>query len=502
MIQPSDLGLTGKFSTWRPLQGEAFERLVASQARFPVANLPTGVGKTLVGFCYHKLLGARTVVLTSTKGLMRQYMEDLERFGLYELRGMGNYPCRALNPPLKCDIGPCLDGKECMWRHSGCTYFDREKRAAEEGIVITNYDKWLSSPNPDIWGDRDLLICDEGHDVAAKICATAGAEFTWKEVQAQEGMDGWDLATWKVWAEEKEEEATLLLEADRIDPNQRKEVRSLLNRFERLSRAREDWAFEVSEKGARFEPVNAARYAESHLFRGIPRVLIMSASIKPGDIHELGVKRVNMDFMESKSPFEPSSRPIIRVRMGFRMNSKTSYVNQCEQVRLMDIYMERRLDTGRGLIHAVSYPRAKFFKEKSRFGKYIIIHDSQALGKTVDQFLKSSGKSVLCSPSIHTGYDFADDAARWQIIPKVPFPDCRKGIAAARQEKDKHWDKKQAVKVITQMSGRLVRNMNDHGETVIMDDTIDWLYTHYLPQFQSWWREAYRLVNEDWLERC
>ncbi len=501
MIQPSDLGITGeRFASWRPLQGEAFERLTKATKRVKVANLPTGVGKTLVGFCYHKLLAARTVILTSTKGLMEQYMKDLERYGLYELRGMGNYPCKALTPPLRCDIGPCLDGKECMWKLSGCSYYDRERRALDESIVITNYDKWLSSQNPEIWGDRDLLICDEGHDIAAKVCATAGASFTSKEVALTPEMEYWGLADWKEWGSEKASDAEMLLEGDRLDPTQRKEVRSLLTRFEKVRGAHSDWALECNKERARLEPVNAGRYTEQHLFRGIPNILIMSASIKPSDIHELGVSNAEMDFQESGSPFDPASRPIIRVRMGFKMNAKTSFANQCEQVRLVDKYMESRLDMGKGLLHSVSYARARFFKEKSRFGKYMLIHPAEDLKGTVERFLRSSGKSILNSPSVHTGYDFPYDAARWQVIVKVPFPDCRTGVAKARVEQDQHWDKKQAIKVLTQMCGRVMRAPDDNGETAVFDDTLDWLYTHYLPYFQKWWREAYKLVNEDWLD--
>jgi Rad3-related DNA helicase len=115
----------------------------------------------------------------------------------------------------------------------------------------------------------------------------------------------------------------------------------------------------------------------------------------------------------------------------------------------------------------------------------------EATGRDVEAF-KRTPNAILVSPSVHTGHDFLGDLARYQIIVKVPYPDTRFGLAAARAAEDEDWARRQAATTLVQMSGRIVRGPGDWGETLVIDDNILDLYTRHKYLFPQWFRSAFR----------
>ena len=155
MIDLRAEGFPLHFRKLRPQQEEVLERLMASTHRVDVAALPTGTGKSLLAIAYARMTGLPAVVLTSTRALQDQYALDFPAPLTYDVRGMGNYPCRALDTG-SCDVGPCLDGEACVWREAGCAYYDRIRRAAAHPIVVTNYAFWFKHRGEETLGKREL----------------------------------------------------------------------------------------------------------------------------------------------------------------------------------------------------------------------------------------------------------------------------------------------------------------------------------------------------------
>jgi ATP-dependent DNA helicase DinG len=186
-------------------------------------------------------------------------------------------------------------------------------------------------------------------------------------------------------------------------------------------------------------------------------------------------------------------RPIYRLHLGTRINSKTSQTNLLWWVNKIDQVIESRLDR-KGIIHTVSYARAKFLQEHSRYGSLMILHESSEIQKAVGEFKGMSAPAILVSPSVHTGFDFPYEDAEWQIIAKVPYPDTRTGIAKARKNADSDWDTRLAVATMVQMAGRVMRAEDDAGETFILDDTMNYVVSRFRGDFPRWFRDAYREV--------
>ena len=494
MISPETLGAPKRFSAWRPQQVQALDWLVSHTKRFSEANLPVGTGKSLIAWAYPKLLGARAVILTETRGLQDQYERDLREAGLYDIRGMQNYPCHALVDLEKCDAGPCLDGEACVWRNAGCAYFDREKEAANAQIIVTNYAYWYAHESG-VLGPRDVLICDEAHSLSDSITRAAGCSFTRHELSFPEQSSG--LADWIEWGKANHERFLPLLDPESsLSRRQRKEVRALVKRLARLAGADADtWGIEYTSRpeGVRFEPLLPTKYAESILFRGLPRVVLLSGTLRPGAIEELGVARGDYAAIEMDSPFPVARRPIYWLETGVRVTGETSQTNLEFWAGKIDQVMTPRL-RWKGVLHTVSYDRARFLKKHSRFAQHMYLHSPETTREEVERFRNAAPPAILVSPSVHTGWDFPYEQARWQVIAKVPFPDTRTGIAAARKEAVEHYIQKQAAVKLNQMYGRIVRAEDDLGETIIVDDSMKWLYSHFRPYFTKMFREAFQPV--------
>lgn len=501
MIQPRDLGAPPKFGTWRPGQGEAWERIASASSRVVLTDAPVGTGKSLIGTMTAKLHSARAVILTANLGLMKQYTDD--GLAQIDIKGMSRYPCRALLNREGCDAGPCLDGEACMWRQKGCAYFDQEAMFRDINIGVTNYDYWFSHPpqwnQPFPLGERDMLICDEAHAIPDKLMKAAGVEFTEREVQLDARMEGWEFAQWQTWASTRREEALELLSRSTLEPSERRDVRSLFVRFDRLAKAQADaWAWEWNSYdardgvSARFEPISPEGLAEPLLFRSIPKIILLSGTARKEMMGEMGIRE--FDYVEVPSPFEVRRRPIYWWETGVRVNQHTSETNLEFLVSKIDQWIACGRLEHKGIIHTVSYARAKFLLKHSRFAKHMLLHTSATTRDTVEKFKRMRAPSILVSPVVDTGWDFPYEAARWQGIMKIPYPPTHRGIALARQQHDNQYGMKHAIMVLQQMAGRIMRAPDDWGETVIFDDQMKYVYGHFRPWFHKWFREAYQPV--------
>lgn len=418
-----------------------------------------------------------------------------DRFHVADVRGMNNYPCKALGNVIKCDAGPCLDGEPCVYKEQGCDYFDAVRHAAASELPLTNYDFWFAHPElpgqpQGALGLFDLMICDEAADLPEKLGAAAGASFSPAEItlpslsSIEEGI---------AWAHRKRDESFEMLSAPMLSHSQRRDLRSLLSRFSRLANANaETWAMEKEYGGAlRFEPIDPSPYAEALLFRGIPKILLMGATVRPSTLAELGIAPADANLFEAPSPFPVDKRPIWWWEIGVRVNAKISESNLALWAARIDQAIRPRLGR-KGIIHTMSYARAKYLREASAYSKHMILHGSEGTRRAVERFKQAAAPAILVSPVMHTGWDFPDEDARWQIIAKVPIPDTRFGIAAARKAHDGDWAVKRAIDTIMQITGRVNRSAQDLGETIIIDDMMQWLWSRYRSYFAAWWRQAFR----------
>lgn len=530
---PQDVGLPGKFREYRPGQDDCAFALATGPKRFSLLSAPTGTGKSLIYMTVAKLLGARTLVLTGTKGLQAQLTSDFAAAGMADMRGLSNYPCVALSSggPLAefgragagCDEGPCRIGVHCSLRtEGGCGYYDAQSSAREASMVVTNYSYWMTlsrHADPNAIGAFDLLVLDEAHaapDWLAEFCAI---ELNRGKVKLLLGLDlppiDEGVMVWAEWAR-----GAALLASDRytraraeLDRHvDRRTAARLLLELSQLGRdlgelakaakwkpadgmrrevvmpgTETDWVAESTSNGVKFSPVWAHAYAEPYLFRGIPKVVLASATLSATVATYLGIGVADMEYREVSSGFSPKRRPFVyipTVRVDRRMNEGQARI----WVNRIDRIIAARLDR-KGIIHARSYDRAREIVSRSKHSGIMLSHTSSNLRDVVAKFKRAKAPCVLVSPSVEEGFDFPGDECRYQIIAKVPFLDMRSPVLKARAKSDSKYPNHVAAMALVQMVGRGVRSADDYAECFILDD--HWAWFRRAAVFPKWFKQSW-----------
>lgn len=533
---PTAFGLPEKFSSWRPGQYEATVQAIDSPRRFVAHGAPTGCGKTIIYMAHALMMGLRTCVLTSTKALQTQLIEDFRQCGLTDVRGQGNYRCKALWPGgnyydkdlpawmRSCEWGPCHAGLACRLKEGGCDYYDAYKDAQEADLVVTNYSYWLAihayggsltvrRPERDELGQPtgevtevnpfDLLVCDEAHSAPSELSSFLQLEFTAAEVEGLLGSSfpaSEDLEVWQQWAQQRMDEIERRQEqlAGKADKEALKEGRALRRISKRLGHlqfAQGEWILDTIQKRKLWSPVWPGAYADL-LFRTVPKVLLTSATVKEKTCEMLGIGAEELDFFEYPSLFPKERRPLISFNSSIPLRiSHRSHPSHLQLwVARIDQILDRRQDR-KGIIHTVSYNRRNFLMANSRHAANFLTHDPHNTEAVVSAFKRSGPPCVLISPCVGTGYDFPGEELEFSIIAKVPFPDSRSNIMRARCESDKDYSAYLAMQELVQASGRGMRSAQDRHEVLVVDDNIRWFlwkYKHFAP---GWFLESHKTVS-------
>ena len=487
---PRDLGFPEKFDDgWRPKQLEALTMLLRSRKRVKALSMPTGAGKSAVYVAYALITQQPTAILTESLGLMAQLMDDFQGVGMVSLMGKRRYPC-DLKPDYTCEDGQTA---RCPTRGTvGCPLSAAEFAAATSSLVVTNYDKWTSSRK---FGQGmnhfTQAVFDEGHLAPEALARAMQVILSAREIEDVLNLDfpttKDEMVNWREWAvgARAEAEAYMLSLKAQIaaDPKPTwiktySHVRNLTRRLATLATCRpEHWIVDSIEKGFQFDPVRVGRYAESTLLLRVPSILVVSATLRPKTLFQIGIAKDLYDYQEFDSDFDPKRCPIYYVPT---MRVDKNATDWSPLLIKLDQIAARRTDR-KGLVQTISYANRDKVLDRSRFAPNMIVNQrGEAATETVELFYDSKPGTILVSPSIGTGYDFAGKRAEWQFVFKIPFPDSRSKIVRARQEDDKEYGPYMAVNKLTQIFGRIMRFKQDQGESFIGDMHLDW----FLPRWR------------------
>lgn len=517
MPLPVDLGAPVRFRGWRPHQPAAIEAIVDSPERFVGSVLPTGAGKSLTVIGAALLAGWRTCILTSTKLLQDQYLRDMADAGLVEIKGQGNYECIAFHGAYAalrerathgCDEGPCRAGHRCEMKPNpegshapGCLYYDAIDAAIRAPLVVTNYKYWFSATQyqPTL-GHFDCLVLDEGHHAPMEVADYLAVQLDAGDFSfiGSGGPQTPDAHAWAEWAQIHNKAIQSALgkkPLSRTEMRQHRMARKVAQKLDALEhRLRKgEWVIDPHGQSWAFNPVWVSDFAESVLFHGIDKVVLTSATCTRKTAGMLGIEDRHLHWHEAPSDFPVDRRPVYFVPIA-KLDFRASESEIRYWLASIDNVLRRRQDR-KGIIHAVSYARAKQIQEYSEFGSRMIIHDSRGTRDAVAEFKAAGPGAILVSPSVTTGYDFPGDQCEYQIIVKVPFPDRRDPVTAARTAKDPDYPAYIAMQELVQMVGRGMRSADDRCESVLLDANCSWFMKKYGDLAPRWFRQAYRRVE-------
>jgi hypothetical protein len=543
-IQPVDYGLPEKFEHYRPIQWEAVTKVVESQKRVTVLNLPTGAGKSLTAMTLARITntlgmsvtgldrmvmappGGRTVILTSTLGLMDQYMNDfgpdlgykfavqigakphkLKREFLTDVRGARNYKCVS-HPGHTCEDGRRLNCR-CWLNPALCPHGKARSEASMFPVTVTNYAYWLAANRDkmnrlEVMGrPTTLLILDECHAAPEELSRFLQVKISRRELDdfllSDELIPDYNLGDWDTWYLHARKMATMLKPdvsamQNRINKHGPKSTpmtqamtlaklrhaESLLDRLNQVAwisggAQRDNWVLEEDKvRGGvewTFDCIWPGALAERNLFCLVPKVVMISATARPKTAQLLGLKPDDYDYYEWPRIFPVSRSPVYYVPTA-KISINTSESDLQVWVERIDEIISKRLDR-KGLIHTVSYSRQQYLVNHSKYARYMICNTQDPDSPTASQAVKSLRLSgpprILCSPSFGTGWDFPGQDAEYQIISKLPFPNTNTAIAKARKARDKTYSLYVTMQDLVQMCGRCMRSMTDRCETFIVD---------------------------------
>lgn len=472
MKSPRDLKLP--YDDWRKGQRLAMRTALHAGTPHVVIQAATGSGKSLIAAGLTQLDERRWIILTATKGLMSAYGSRFPH--LFEVKGTANYECLAARDefrhafplrrgPIMCDDGPCHQGSACTLKEYGCLYFDRYRAAVAHRTVLTNYAYLLAMRRfSNGLGMTQGLICDEAHALPEQLMGAC-------QIRVPKGLfdapPPTSIAGWKGWAE-----ARLAQLAPGSDDDTRARRSKTVDMLKALARIDRTWAWDDARHEFVFEPtIPRLLMPLLHTFDKASTVVYLSATITPHTLRLLAVDEADVTFHTMRSTFPVERRPVY-LAPGVWNNFRITDEGKARLYEAVSDFCDDR-DDRRGIIHSVSYTRAREIcaAVSPAVRSRIVTHTSaKDLDAAVTRYL-TTPNAILVSPSVMTGWDFPYDACEFNVLPKVPYPDTTSRIMQARIAATPGYREHLTGQNLQQACGRGNRAEDDSCETVIFDET-------------------------------
>lgn len=528
------LGLD-RYPEWRVGQNAVFDKMLSwfhSDTRFLCAAIPAGHGKSLTALLLAKLTGVRTIILTHSLGLMRQYEEDSLPIGGTLVKGQANFKCLR-NPTITVEEGLCHDGSVCLQRVD-CPYQVQLQKALHSQIVISNYAYYLAQTNySQGLGDFSLMVCDESTTPAfgalENFLSVHISGFEIKELPftfprfsppsvaptksknpkpiKPDPLMYTDWGLWHPWVNALlpivESRAKLLdskckpfrSAGEPVPTALSKSLRTakaLSNKLSRLSEVPDTWVVSPTNYGYRFTPRWVAD-SSSLLFHDTPKIMLMSAVMSHKSADAMGVPSDGQrSWLEVGSSFPVRNTQIWHLPTA-RMNHLSDEYDLTIWSARIDQVIQRRLDR-KGIIFTVSYQRARELMSMSRYSNLMVTHTRDTVYSVVEKFKQSPAPKILVSPVVTTGWDFPAyvTGVRWIIVSKLAFPDTREAVMQARKRDDPDWPCFLAMETVVQESMRASRSEIDKCEVLVVDSQWAWFYPRYKRFAPQYFRDRVR----------
>jgi len=495
----------------------ALDSFLNSSKKFCIIEAGTGVGKSAVGFTVAKYLNDKAgsykgcYFLTTQKILQDQYEKDYQ--SIISLKSSSNYSCKYHKKNTCAESQQLLRTAEKSSRFFkscafDCIYKKKKQEFIDSSFSVTNFPYFLTESNYSRKiKKRGLLIIDEGHNVESELSrfveVSVSEHFSknllnlrFPSKPTQFRVFKWIIDTYLPMAQSKISYYEKTIE--RLGGERFKEklqqfqkitrqfdlLKSHVNRLEHFVKIydKDNWVFDISRSGVRnsikatFKPIDVSSYSEESLFRLGDKILIMSATIidRKTFCRTLGIDEADCSFKSIPSPFNPKNRPVIFSPVGSMCAREIDSTLPRLASAVTEILLHHKDE--KGIIHCKTFKIANYLKNNigdKSLSKRILVHDSSNRDEILKKHMMSKDPTVLLSPSMTEGVDLKDEASRFQILCKVPYPYLGDKLVKKRMNKFPGWYNLQTAKSIVQSAGRSIRNESDHATTYILDSDFD-----------------------------
>ena len=507
-----------------------------------ILGAPTGIGKSVIGAVVSDALASLTpgdelasVISMSTNILAEQYKDSFSKLGthdVFQIKGASNYSCRYMENQLTAtvktaeacvekDLHPLEVEKNCR----KCEYSIAKKTINSTQILITNYSYFLiNALASNHLKERKVHVFDEAHLLNDIFCnyteILVSVEIIDKYIKELNDTNGkcevdiesllslQDAVRRGAVGEHNYRDVLKMMQEVYINiykilSNMSELLKSedlvKSSKYGKLARRYDGFASKIkdlfeNEYEHVFDNSVANTFSIKTIFVGkmmehllAPYNLFMSATITENFVFEtLELNEDTTVFIEVDPVFPKENKPLL-----FLGKQALNYYTMKEQSTIDDIKTQIKMivqhhETEKGLILVPSFflgsqltravgPNTKVFEHKSGI----------KLPDLVSEFKRYKGSAVLISPSIFEGLDFKDDASRFQIIVKSPFPSLGdKRIKHIADNYPNIYSEMTLLKIL-QGIGRSVRTPEDWAATYFLDASSKKLYDSKLNIWKS-----------------
>ena len=446
-----------------------------------------------------------TYILTHTKQLQQQYIKD---FSIKEVKGRSNFKCLS-DSSKNCDEGKCIiDGYNCNFSAKNqtspkCPYCNQKDIALNSKTVLSNYSYMFLELNyVKDFTKRELLICDEAHNLESILLNQLKIEFFKKDLKdvnfdlKEDIIEKLKESDFRYWIKFIEKIKSLhIKQLEKIQylnkPYLLKKILFLKNQInscnhfiQNIQYDEDVWIFDYDEdlEKIEFKPLKVNNYAQKTLFDYADICIFMSATILDFELFSkwLGIPKEKTYAIRKKTTFDTKQNPII-VSSKYNLSKALLKQNAPKTIRIIENILNKH-ENDKGIIHTINNQCMEYLINNIKNNR-LIAHDNKNRNQQLKKFIKSKKPLVLVSPSMDEGVDLPDDLCRFQIIYKIPYPDLGDKQVRLRSKIDSKWyDYKTSIKLV-QMHGRGMRNKNDFCETYFIDNRLKYYISNnsFLP---------------------
>jgi ATP-dependent DNA helicase DinG len=421
-------------------------------------------------------------VLTTTKTLQDQYLDTFEDG--FVLKGKSNYQC-TVDPEAAVDFAPCVITpklkKQC-WAQNSCPYYKSRNNVLVNKLSFLNYSMFFHLQD-DIKG-RTIIVCDEASEIEEELVKAFSVNITYKHLDSV-GVDYTKLEdenAAKGWFTDLQSVVNAKYEAMMEECSKRKDLtqkdtiklRYLTQLNKSLEKVLNHWGFveyviEKDDKTIQAIPLKVD-YLAQNLFSYAEKVVMMSATIidHANFARTLGIK--DYKYIEVDSTFDPKKSPIY-CSDKFPLSYKTMEANLPKVIDLAKMVVDKHHNE-KGIIHTFTFAITEKLKRKVNGKRFLYREEGVTNEDLLTEHAMRTDATVLISPSMAFGVDLKDDAARWQIIMKMPYPSLASKRVKKLAELDQRWYIRKMLTTFVQMCGRSTRSEDDHSVTYVLDGSI------------------------------
>jgi Rad3-related DNA helicase len=403
-----------------------------------------------------------------------------------------------------------------------CAYTVAKNTAIKSTLAVANVAYFLTIANyQNEFTNEPLLIVDEADVLENELMNFIEVVISRKHV-AMLGLGKPKLVTkpesWLEWIRQKavpriHNEIKHVTKDDvaEMTPGEKKEYRALANALMKLrliggwDRKRWEWVedYEITNwilDGYRegrivFKPVKVDELAREFLWTHGQKWLLMSASIISAQqmAQDLGLEPNEWRSVSIGSTFPVERRPLY---VDPTANMTFAAMRDTDAKKIMLSRIRKLVDwhsDDRVLVHAVSYPLAKYLASGLKHTGRVITYTNARDREGALAAFRASENGVAVAASWDRGVDLPGDECRVQIIPKVPYPALGDKQTSTRlhSKGGQGWFSMLTARTMVQMTGRAMRSEDDFCETYILDQQfITNVYRKNRYLLPEWWQEA------------